>query len=135
MEGGLAGRTIRVCSGQRQAESTKTASRQWTGESDCENRHVGNQADSWATHWQEAPWPLRRVTPGHEIDFYWSAVGEPGEVFLSFFQRRGLSVEQFSRNQELEQRRRRFPVRSVNWFSFGGVGNQGSNAAPPSKAA
>lgn len=37
------------------------------------NRHIGNQADSWATHWQEAPRRLRRVTPGHEIDFYSSA--------------------------------------------------------------
>lgn len=34
---------------QRQADSGR-ASAKW------ENRHVGNQADSWATHWQEAPW-------------------------------------------------------------------------------
>lgn len=54
MRGGLAGRVIRVCSGQQRAGSTKTAGRQRTGECKCKNRHVGNQGDSWATHWQRS---------------------------------------------------------------------------------
>lgn len=82
MRGGLAGRVIRVCSGQQQAGSTKTAGRQRTGECKCKNRHVGNQGDSWATHWQRstaAAWreshqdtepssaqaPFRAVLPTH----------------------------------------------------------------------
>lgn len=56
VEGELTGRVIRVRSRPTTDWEHKDGGRQWTGECKCENRHIRNQADSWAAHWQEAPW-------------------------------------------------------------------------------